>query len=178
MHIRHSMALGAAAALGASPLLAAELQVKVEIPRLTVAEYHRPYVALWVERADQSAAASLAVWYEVKNKNNEGTKWLKDLRTWWRKSGRDLSLPADGLSSATRAPGEHSLVFSGARSPLDKLPPGDYQLVVEAVREVGGREVVKLPFTWPAGPAAARTPLSSRAKGESELGAVSVTVAP
>jgi len=173
MQLRYSMALGTAAALGSLPLLAAELQLKLEIPRLTVAEYHRPYTAVWIEKADQSLAANLAVWYEVKNKNNEGTKWLKDMRTWWRKSGRDLTLPADGLSSATRAPGEHALNFAAARSPLDKLPPGDYQLVVEAVREVGGRELVKLPFTWPAKAATTTT-----AKGEHELGAISITVTP
>ncbi|HSI61369.1 MAG TPA: DUF2271 domain-containing protein [Ideonella sp.] len=173
MQLRYSMALGAAAALSSLPLLAADLQLKLEIPRLTVAEYHRPYLAVWIETADQSLAGNLAVWYEVKNKNNEGTKWLKDMRSWWRKSGRDLSLPADGLSSATRAPGEHSLSFPAAKSPLDKLPPGDYQLVVETVREVGGRELVKVPFSWPAKAAA-----TTSAKGEHELGAISVTVTP
>ncbi len=173
MQLRYSMTLGAAAALGATPLLAADLQLKLEIPRLTVAEYHRPYVAMWIEKADQSLAGNLAVWYEIKNKNNEGTKWLKDMRAWWRKTGRDLTMPADGLSSATRAPGEHVLNFSGGKAPLDKLPAGDYQLVVEAAREVGGRELVKVPFTWPP-----KAPTTTSAKGEHELGAVSVTVKP
>jgi len=173
MQLRYSMALGTAVALGSTPLLAADLQLKLELPRLSVAEYHRPYVAMWVEKPDQSLAANLAVWYEVKNKNNEGTKWLKDLRSWWRKAGRDLTLPADGVSSATRAAGEHSVSFPAAKTGLDKLPAGDYQLVVEAAREVGGREVVKVPFSWP--PRAAAT---TTAKGEQELGAISVTVTP
>jgi hypothetical protein len=173
MQLRYSMALGTAVALGSTPLLAADLQLRLELPRLSVAEYHRPYVAMWVEKPDQSLAANLAVWYEVKNKNNEGTKWLKDLRSWWRKAGRDLTLPADGVSSATRAAGEHSVSFPATKSGLDKLPPGDYQLVVEAAREVGGREVVKVPFSWP--PKAAAT---TAAKGEQELGAISVTVTP
>jgi hypothetical protein len=173
MQLRYSMTLGAAVALGATPLLAADLQLKLELPRLTVAEYHRPYVAMWIEKADQTLAGNLAVWYEVRNKNNEGTKWLKDMRSWWRKAGRDLTLPADGLSSATRAPGEHSLNFAGAKSPLDTLPAGDYQLVVEATREVGGRELVKVPFSWPP-----KTAATTTAKGEQELGAVSVTVNP
>ncbi len=173
MQIRYSMALGSALALGVTPLLAADLQLKVEIPRMSVAEYHRPYVAMWIENADQSLAGNLAVWYEIKNKNNEGTKWLKDMRAWWRKTGRELTMPADGLSSATRAPGEHTVNFASAKSPLDKLPAGEYQLVVEAAREVGGRELVKVPFTWP--PAA---PTTTGAKGEHELGAISVTVKP
>src|SRR6218665_105431 len=128
MQLRYSMALGAAIALPAAH--AADLALKVEIPRLNVAEYHRPYAAIWIEKADQSFVANVAVWYDLKMKNNEGTKWLKDMRQWWRKSGRDLQMPVDGISGATRAPGEHSVVFSGAKSPLDKLPAGDYQLVV------------------------------------------------
>lgn len=48
------------------PAYAAELQVEVEIPRINVAEYHRPYVAIWLEGADQKVAANLAVWYLMK----------------------------------------------------------------------------------------------------------------
>ena len=85
----------------AAPSLAAEMTVRVEIPRLNVAEYHRPYVAIWLEKPDQSFIGNLAVWYDLKLKDNEGTKWLKDMRQWWRRSGRELNMPVDGLSSAT-----------------------------------------------------------------------------
>ena len=162
---------GMAAVPLAGPAFAADMNVKVEIPRLNVAEYHRPYVSVWVERADQSPVSTLAVWYDVKNK--EGTKWLKDMRQWWRKAGRDTQMPADGISGATRAPGEHTLTFTDGKAPLGKLPAGDYQLVVEAAREVGGRELVRVPFTWP--PQSAQT---ARAKGEHELGGVTVDLKP
>jgi hypothetical protein len=145
----------------------------LQVPRLNVAEYHRPYVAVWLERADQGHAANLAVWYDLKLRNNEGTKWLKDMRSWWRKSGRDLTMPADGLSGATRAPGEHVLQFAGARAPLDKLPAGDYQLVVEAAREGGGRELVRMPLAWPPKAAAA-----TEVRGEHELGLVTLNLKP
>ena len=46
----------------AMPAYAAELDLSVEIPQLNVAEYHRPYVAIWVEGADGKTAANLAVW--------------------------------------------------------------------------------------------------------------------
>lgn len=159
-----------AGAAVASPALAADLNVTVEIPRLPVAEYHKPYVAIWVENPDQSAAATLAVWYDADNKEDNGGKWLKDMRQWWRKAGRTMSFPADGISGATRAPGPQKLVFNSAKSPLSKLKPGAYTLVVEAAREVGGHEAVRVPFTWgkPGKPATA--------KGASELGAVTVSV--
>ena len=43
---------------------AASLDVNVEVPKLNVAEYHRPYVAVWIEDAGQKAAANLSVWYQ------------------------------------------------------------------------------------------------------------------
>ena len=159
--------------LMATPALTADLELSLEIPRLTVAEYHRPYVAVWIENPDKTAVKTLAVWYDVKLKNNEGQKWLKDMRQWWRRAGRDMSLPADGVSAATRAPGKHQVVFKGGAAPLGKLPAGQYNLVVEAAREVGGVEVLRAPFQWP--PKARAT---SSAQGSSELGAMSVTVKP
>jgi hypothetical protein len=170
MQIRYSFALGAALATPA--VFAADMNVKVEVPRLNVAEYHKPYVAFWIENTDQSFVRNLSVWYDIKKKDNAGTKWLKDIRQWWRKSGRDLQMPVDGVSGATRAPGEHQMTF-GAKAGLDKLSAGDYVLVTEASREAGGREVVRVPFAWP--PKSAQT---AQAKGEHELGAVSVELKP
>jgi hypothetical protein len=158
----------------ATPALAADLNVTVELPRLTVAEYHKPYVAIWVEAPDASAAATLAVWYDADSKEDKGVKWLKDMRQWWRKAGRTLSFPADGISGATRAPGPQKLVFSAARTPLGKLAPGDYTLVVEAAREVGGHEAVRVPFTWIAPGGKPGKPATAR--GTAEIGAVAVAV--
>ena len=98
----------AAAAGGAG---AADLSLNVEIPNLPVAEYHRPYVAIWIEAPDQTIAANLAVWYQLRG---DHTKWLPDLRQWWRRGGRDLKVPVDGLTGATRPVGQHLLKFDAA----------------------------------------------------------------
>lgn len=169
MKLSHSLLL--TLPLASSWAMGADLAVKFELPRLNVAEYHKPYVAVWIERADQGVASNLAVLYDLKLKNREGEKWLKDLRTWWRKAGRDASMPIDGVSGATRAPGTHTMKFDAARNGLDKLPAGDYTLVVEAARESGGREVVKLPFSW-----AGKGKASASAAGKHELGAVSLQI--
>ncbi len=162
-----TLALSASAAAAvAGPALAADLTVSVEIPRLSVAAYHRPYVAVWIERPDNTAVRTMAVWYETSNVA-EGKDWLKDMRTWWRRGGRAMTMPADGISSATKAPGRHTVTLPGAR--LRDLPAGDYVVVVEAARELGGREVVRVPFRW----GGANT---ARAAGSTELGAVSVNV--
>ena len=159
--------------LAAAPALAAEMEISVEVPKLDVAEYHKPYVAIWLEGPDKKVAANLAVWYEVVKRDNEGQKWLKDLRQWWRRTGRELKLPADGLTSATRAPGAHTIKFDGSNAALKDLAAGEYQLIVEAAREVGGREVLRIPMQWPPKEGA-----SLSAKGASELGAVAVKVKP
>ena len=145
----------------------------VEIPRLQVAEYHRPYVAIWLEKPDQTHVADLTVWYDLKLKDKEGEKWLKDLRQWWRRSGRSLEMPVDGVSAATRAVGTHQLSYTGSEAPLKDLVAGDYNLVVEAAREVGGRELLRVPFSWPP-----TQPSTASAQGSSELGTLTVTVKP
>ena len=156
-----------------APAPAAGLDVTVEIPRLDVAEYHRPYIAVWIERPDHSVTANLAVWYDDDMAGDEGTKWLKDMRQWWRRSGRGLSMPVDGVSGATRPVGQHQLRFEAGAAPLGQLAAGQYELVVEAAREVGGREVVRVPFQWPA-----TTPRQAEATGSSELGKVRLAVRP
>lgn len=152
---------------------AASLDVNVEVPKLNVAEYHRPYVAVWIEGADQQVAANLSVWYQLRDTaEGHGTKWLPDLRQWWRKSGRTLQVPVDGVTGPTRPAGKHALGFSDSQPQLRALPAGQYTLVVEAVREVGGRELLKIPFEWK-GKAG-----NGSARGQSELGLVTLATKP
>jgi hypothetical protein len=191
-----------------TPVFAAGLELDIAIPQLDVAEYHRPYVAVWIEREDSSVAANLAVWYQQERAKprpqgarkpraegdaqapgdgkggpgsgkgpggggESGTKWLPDLRQWWRRSGRSLTLPVDGVTGATRPVGTHTLAFDATSAPLKSLAPGNYRIVVEAAREVGGRELLKLPFAWP--PIAGA---SSSAQGKSELGRITLDLTP
>ena len=156
--------------------LSAELKVSVELPKLTVAEYHAPYTAIWVEstaEGDKKFVKTLAVWFDTKKKNEEGQKWLKDIRQWWRRDGRNLDLPIDGVSGATKLSGTHELTFKVGEAPLTELPAGDYQLFIEVAREVGGRELVKIPFTWPA-----TESKNATAQGSTEIGKVDLTVTP
>lgn len=102
-----------------------------------------------------------------------GARWLNELRQWWSDSGSKLSYPVDGLTSASRAAGEYEVVFNADRAPLNKLPPGDYRLMVEVAREHGGSDLVGIPFEWPV--KAAQT---FSAHGKSELGALALTLQP
>lgn len=156
-----------------APLHAASLAIEVEIPRIDVAEYHRPYVAVWLQSADRKTVRDIAVWYDYKMPKEEGKKWLKDLRQWWRMSGRSQDEPADGVTGATQAAGKHSIEVAATHAALADLPAGDYEVVVEASREKGGREVLRLPLAWPAGQAA-----TAQAQGDSELGRIQAIITP
>lgn len=137
--------------------------ISIDLPRLSVAEYHRPYVAIWIEGAGIQPR-TLAVWYDADHRGDPGTKWLSDLRGWWRVAGRNIGTPPSGISGATRAPGHHTIPL-----PAD-LKPGAYTLKVEAARETGGRELVSIPFTLP------RTGGKGAGNGANgEIGAVAVT---
>jgi hypothetical protein len=146
-----------------APALSAEMKVSIEIPRLSVAEYHRPYVAVWLEKPDQTFVGNIAVWYDLKLKDNEGTKWLKDMRQWWRKSG---------------APGEHQVAVALDKAPVKDLSAGEYHLVIEAAREVGGREILRIPFQWPAKAGNNLSGDNLKIKGEHELGQVALEIKP
>ena len=82
-------------------------------------------------------------------------------------------MPVDGVSGATRSAGIQTLRFDNKKSVLAKLPAGNYQLVVEAVREEGGRELLKIPFSWPI-----KSSQKMKAQGEHELGAIALELKP
>ena len=160
--------------LATSSAIAADINITVGIPTIDASEYHRPYVAVWIENADQTVAANLAVWYSQKDsKEGAGSKWLADLRQWWRRSGRDQAMPIDGVSGATRPVVQHQLRFDAGKPPFAALKPGRYGLVVEAAREVGGRELLRIPFDWPI---TATRHLDTR--GEHELGLIKLDLNP
>ncbi len=145
----------------------AEIVISIEIPRLDVGEYHRPYIASWIENPDQAHVADLLVWYDTEMRNGEGTTWLKDLRQWWRKSGRSAKLPIDGVTGPTRPVGHHKVEIPMNKINLPPLEKGEYSLVVEASREVGGRELLRIPFRWDG-----KTAVAGSIAGKSELGKI------
>ncbi|TWT43559.1 hypothetical protein KOR42_44390 [Thalassoglobus neptunius] len=144
--------------------------ISVELPRIRVREYHRPYVAVWIEDESRTLVKHVAVWFQQGvNDEGHGEKWLPDLRQWWRRGGRNMDDAVDAVSGATRGAGQHRIRVTEDK--LKDLKPGQYNAVVEAAREVGGRELVRLPFQWP--PQAKQ---QAQESGETELGSVSLQV--
>lgn len=163
-------AAATAATVTASLPIAPNLRVDMQIPRQQVAEYHFPYVAIWIERRDRTPVNTLTVWYD--RRTAEGERYLPDLRTWWRAIGSEMTWQADGLSSATRAPGLNGYALLGSNPMLRALPHGNYNIAIEAAREGGGHELVRVPLRWNG------EPQRVTARGESEIGAITVEVYP
>lgn len=140
-----------------------DMEFLVEYQTLShkVAEYRRPYIAVWITDPDKNAVRQLLV-------HGESLRWLREIPLWWRRYGRRDETMIDGLARATPLPGQHMLVWDGRDDRGHKVEEGDYLLHIEAAREHGGRELVTLPFHL------SGSGFSSTAEGKTELGSVSI----
>ncbi|MGE4370408.1 MAG: DUF2271 domain-containing protein [Burkholderiaceae bacterium] len=170
---RKPLLLALLGSLAVARAQAGGISLDIEIPAIDTAEYHRPYVAIWLENEDRSVVRDLSVWYDLHMAKDEGRKWLKDLRRWWRVSGRNQEVPADAVSGATRTVGRHTVTVAADDPRLTGLPAGAYSVAIEASREKGGHELVRLPLPWPAAAGNGES-----AQGERELGTVTLITLP
>ncbi|WP_391090257.1 DUF2271 domain-containing protein [Vibrio sp. NH-UV-68] len=124
------------------PLLAtplpdkAKIDIELELPTIETSMYARPYVAVWVEDQQRQSVKTLQLWVGK-------DEWLKDLRSWWRKVGRYDRQRVDAVTSATRPAGHYRFSWDGTDDNGQRLAQGDYTLLVEVVREHGGRNYLR-----------------------------------
>lgn len=139
-----------------------EFLVEYQTLPQAVAEYRRPYVAIWITDTNKNSVRQLLV-------HGESLRWLREIPLWWRRYGRRDEVMIDGLARATPLPGQHMLVWDGRDDHGKHIEKGSYLLHIEAAREHGGRELVTLPFTLSGSHFTAAT------KGSNELGTVSIS---
>lgn len=143
-----------------SAMAAPNYQINVTLPVIENGQYHRPYVALWVEDKQRKAHRTLAVWMQK-------DKWLSDLKRFWRRVARSDRERVDAVTGATHGPGTYNLQWDGLNDHGETLAPGSYALCVEAAREKGGREALCVDFEYGTAASAFQT-------GEHELGRISL----
>ncbi|MEI8110643.1 MAG: DUF2271 domain-containing protein [Chitinophagia bacterium] len=115
-----------------------QLQIDLEIARISEQFVHRPFVAVWVEDANHKPVKLLSVWY---NK----PKWLRDLREFYKNYGANFSPGAMAMSAAagaTRSAGKYSLVWDGKDEAGNYVPAGVYTIQIEAAREHGTYQIM------------------------------------
>ena len=116
--------------ISATKAHANSLTVEFDLPSFTTSDYHKPYVAIWLESKEENK--TLLLWHLTKRKQD---KWLVDIRRWWRKVGRYGDTP-DAFTGATKGPGSYKEVF-------DVGSLSEFKLYIEVVREDGGRSLLK-----------------------------------
>jgi hypothetical protein len=119
--------------------VSAKLNIELTLKQ-QLGEYHPPYVASWIENSQGKPVRTLLLW-------REKSKWLKDIRRWWRKVGKKDNEFVDGITSATRITGKYPLSFLAQNDERASLKKGKYTLFIEVVRENGGRAIIRQPFS-------------------------------
>ena len=103
---------------------------------------HRPFAAVWVENESKQAVRNLALWY---NK----TKWVPDLRNWYRINGESFKADKTNYASvtgATRSPGKYTIKWDGKDDKGNVVPQGNYTIHIESAKEHGTDEVIRQPM--------------------------------
>ncbi len=145
------------------PVFAEEpVKIELNLPTIEGSTSYRPYVAVWVENDQGEVVKNLALW-------SKEPDWLKDMRRWWRKTGRYGGTDIDAVSSATRRPGTYELSWNGLDAKGDQVPTGRYTVHIEAAREHGSRSWVNTEIEL------GKNPQTHVIKASEELGIIQVT---
>lgn len=115
-----------------------ELMISLEVARIESGIFergpHRPFVSVWIEDEAGKPIRQLALWF---NK----PRWLRDLREWNNLNiGREVAM---SVSSATRSPGQYTLVWDGKDNSGQLVKQGKYTVLIEAAREHGTYQLIR-----------------------------------
>ncbi len=140
-----------------------ELDINLELPRISDFRYHRPYVAVWVEDQDHLPIRTIALWFGK-------MRYLSELRSWYfgeqrRGNGNDIIRT---VSSATRSPGKYMLKWDGKNDEGKFVKSGKYTICIEIAREHGTYQILRRDMDLSGKPEQATLP------GGTEIGAVTL----
>ncbi|MFD0940344.1 DUF2271 domain-containing protein [Pedobacter boryungensis] len=103
---------------------------------------HRPFAAIWVENENKESVRNLALWY---NK----TKWVPDLKNWYRINGDSFKADKANYASvtgATRSPGKYTIKWDGKDDKGNYVAQGKYTIMIETSKEHGTDEIIRQPM--------------------------------
>jgi thiamine biosynthesis lipoprotein ApbE len=128
-----------------------ELVVRFEINRPEVEQrrYRRPYVVVYIEDETGHVVRHLLMWVSMSGSGPD--QWLPDLLRWYRSdAGRtriERRNKAYAIGRSTRPPGRYSIAWDGKDDGGRPLPRGSYTIFVEAAREHGTHQVIRMPVS-------------------------------
>jgi thiamine biosynthesis lipoprotein len=123
-----------------------ELNISLELARVSDGRAKRPYLAAWIEDGDRFPVRTVALWFEK-------PRWLPELKAWYKDDR--LRAMAEGsditrsVSSATRPAGKYNLKWDGKDNTGKLVKPGKYTVMIEVAREHGTYQLLRheLDFT-------------------------------
>jgi thiamine biosynthesis lipoprotein len=118
-----------------------ELSITLEL-NVIEGNTHRPFAAIWVEDENRKPVRNLALWY---NK----TKWIPDLRNWYRINGELFKADKANYASvtgATRSPGKYTIKWDGKDDKGRFVQQGNYTIIIESAKEQGTDEIIRQPL--------------------------------
>lgn len=128
-----------------------ELVVRFEINRPEVEQrrYRRPYVVVYIEDETGHVVRHLLMWVSMSGSGPD--QWLPDLLRWYRSdAGRtriERRNKAYAIGRSTRPPGTYRIAWNGRDDSGQPLPDGSYTVFVEAAREHGTHQVIRMPVS-------------------------------
>jgi thiamine biosynthesis lipoprotein ApbE len=108
-----------------------QVSINLEIKAQVQGRTKRPYVAVWIEDANEKIVRTVTIW---------GTKdkYISELSYWWDAAGGDQAFSIyKSISRATRPAGKYTIAWDGLDDQGNALPKGDYTVCVELNREEG-----------------------------------------
>ena len=111
------------------------LSVELKLAQVKTGKYRRPYVAVWIEDEANKPVRFLTLW-------GKQAKYHRDLRDFWVFTKRNTK-EVDAVTGPTRPAGAYTLAWDGNDDAGKPLPPGDYTVHIEVVREHGTRVHMK-----------------------------------
>lgn len=117
-----------------------EFAIDLEIPDQNIADYERPYVAVWIADKDRNLVRILML-------AGQQARWMEENYYWHRRFGRKAGSLVDAIAGPTRRPGQYNLVWDGLTDDGLTVAPGEYILHLEAAREHGEHQHESVAFT-------------------------------
>ncbi len=110
----------------------------------------KPYVAVWLEDEKGNHVKTISLW--VNKAELERTRWVDDLRRWFKINETRKSNKQDNLvttvSSPTRPAGKYNLTWNCHNESKETIAAGTYTLLIESAREHGQYKLIRETVTF------------------------------
>ncbi len=115
-----------------------KMRVKYSVPEIDISDYEYPYIVAWVTDAENKPVKHLLML-------GDSPRWIEENYVHWRRVGRKQPAVIDHVARPTKPPGVYDIEWDGVDDHGRPVEQGEYILHIEASREHGGHQYVKLP---------------------------------